>query len=375
MPKPNIVHLTSVHPPRDVRIQKECQTLAQAGYKVSLIVPTEMDEMVGSVQVCAVPKPKDRIDRIVNTIRYIYKRAKKIDADIYHIHDSELLPLAQLLSFKKANLIIYDMHENVSGAVIHKEWLPPITRWPISFMFRFIEHPLIYGLNVIFAEASYCKLYPWVNNCETILNMPMVDRLLQVKELKYVNPTLGYIGAVGHLRGSLVTLEALDILKKKNKDVHWECLGPLSKEHHKELASRIASYGLEKVNIRGYTLPEKGWPIIARCHIGMALLKETSNSIESYPTKMFEYMALGLPVVTSHFPLYHRVIETERCGLCVDPENPKAIAQAISWLLDNPAEARAMGERGRKAVVEKYNWDSQGCKLLAFYESLLKQNK
>ena len=368
------VHLTSVHPPRDTRIQKECQTLAKAGYEVTLIVPTGRNEVVGDIRISAVPKPRHRAERMTLTAWRVYHKARGLDADLYHIHDPELLPWAQLLRSSGAS-VIYDMHENVPGSVTIKQWLPSCTRSAISNFLKVIERPLVVRLDVIFAEASYRNLYPRAKSTETILNMPMADRLVKIHGQKYTNPTLGYMGAVGPVRGSLVILEALRRLKQRGENVHWECLGPLSTEHRSEMDSRVAAYGLENVSIRGYALPDEGWPIIARCHIGMAVLKATPNSVESYPTKMFEYMALGMPVVVSDFPLYRQVVEGSRCGLCVDPENPAAIAEAISWLLDRPAEAQAMGKRGQQAVLEQYNWDSQAHKLLAFYNSLLKRSR
>ena len=110
---------------------------------------------------------------------------------------------------------------------------------------------------------------------------------------------------------------------------------------------------------------------MARCHIGLAMLEPVPNYLESYPTKLFEYMALGLPVVTSNFPLYREIVERVGCGICVDPRDPVAIAGGMRRLLENPAEASDMGMRGRKAVRERFNWDTEAQKLIAFYALLL----
>jgi glycosyltransferase involved in cell wall biosynthesis len=64
-------------------------------------------------------------------------------------------------------------------------------------------------------------------------------------------------------------------------------------------------------------------------------------------------------------------VEEAQCGLLVDPLNPKAIAEAIQWLLEHPAEAEGMGERGQKAVRERYKWDMEAKNLLTLYETLL----
>jgi glycosyltransferase involved in cell wall biosynthesis len=103
---------------------------------------------------------------------------------------------------------------------------------------------------------------------------------------------------------------------------------------------------------------------------GLVTLHPVINYLDSLPVKMFEYMAAGLPVIASDFPLWKSIIEENQCGLCVDPLDPKAIADAIDYLVNHPTEAEQMGRNGQKAVQEKYNWGIEEQKLLAFYRTL-----
>jgi hypothetical protein len=89
---------------------------------------------------------------------------------------------------------------------------------------------------------------------------------------------------------------------------------------------------------------------------------------------MFEYMAAGIPVICSDFPLWRGIIEENRCGICVDPLNHKEIAAAIQYIFDHPEEARWMGENGCKDVMEKYNWETERQKLMTLYESLIEHH-
>ena len=101
------------------------------------------------------------------------------------------------------------------------------------------------------------------------------------------------------------------------------------------------------------------------------LFHPTANHVESQPNKLFEYLAAGLPVVASHFPLWREIIEGARCGLVVDPRDSGAIASAIDWLLAHPAEAEAMGARGREVVRQRLNWSQEEAALLECYARIL----
>ncbi|MNR34850.1 GDP-mannose-dependent alpha-(1-6)-phosphatidylinositol monomannoside mannosyltransferase [compost metagenome] len=111
--------------------------------------------------------------------------------------------------------------------------------------------------------------------------------------------------------------------------------------------------------------------IMSRSVAGVVTFLPAPNHIDAQPNKMFEYMSAGIPVIGSNFPLWKTIIEGNQCGVCVDPADPVEIAAAIDHLFIHQSEAREMGVRGRIAVLEKYNWDSEGAKLIALYQEIL----
>jgi glycosyltransferase involved in cell wall biosynthesis len=121
----------------------------------------------------------------------------------------------------------------------------------------------------------------------------------------------------------------------------------------------------------GYADQRDAFPYATGATAGLALLKPVGDYPDSYTTKLFEYMALGLPVITSNFPLYQAIVERYNCGFCISPENPKQIADALAYLIEYPKEAKAMGQRGRQAVEQFFNWDSEAQKLLNYYTLIL----
>jgi glycosyltransferase involved in cell wall biosynthesis len=126
------------------------------------------------------------------------------------------------------------------------------------------------------------------------------------------------------------------------------------------------------VEFTGYMVSKEAHPLVAKTHIGLAVVERIPNNTGSLLTKLFEYMALDMPLITSNFPLYKELIEGVGCGLCVAPEKPEELAEAIEYLLSHPEEATEMGKRGREAVKANYNWNTEAEKLLNLYKKLTK---
>ena len=110
--------------------------------------------------------------------------------------------------------------------------------------------------------------------------------------------------------------------------------------------------------------------LLARARVGLMLHHPQGNYLHGQPTKLFEYMSAGLPVLASDFPVCRRIIEPAGCGLLTDPLNPAAIAEALEWLLRHPAEAAVMGRNGQRAVAENYSWERESERLIATYAEL-----
>jgi glycosyltransferase involved in cell wall biosynthesis len=96
--------------------------------------------------------------------------------------------------------------------------------------------------------------------------------------------------------------------------------------------------------------------------------------VRALPTKLFEYLALGLPVIASDFPAWRDIVERHACGICVNPEDPRAIAAAIEYLHDNPEERARLGANARAASAA-YTWSRDAPALVALYEEILREQQ
>ena len=124
------------------------------------------------------------------------------------------------------------------------------------------------------------------------------------------------------------------------------------------------------VTFEGWVARGQVAAILADGRAGLVVLKPVPHEMVTLPIKLFEYMAAGMPVIASDFPLWREIVEQAQCGLLVNPTQVEDLVKAMQWILDDPAEAQAMGARGRRAVVETYNWDFEAVKLIDCYRAI-----
>lgn len=365
-----IVHLTTVHPPFDIRIfHKEAKTLVKAGYDVTLIVQHDRDEVVDGVRIMALARPRNRFTRIFGLAWRAFQLALRQQADIYHFHDPELLPVGVLFKLFTKGKVIYDVHEDVPAQILTKDWIPAILRQPSAWLFgRWEKLAARFFDTVVVATEGIAEKFP-KHNPIVIHNYPNLEMLPNVTRDPAIQNemVLIYVGGISRLRGAVEMVDALACLSYID-NLLLDLIGrfePASLE-----AELQKMQGYERVRFLGWLQPEEVYKYLARATVGLVCLRPEPRYSISLPVKLFEYMAAGLPVIASNFPLWKEIVEGNECGITVDPLNPKEIAQAIEYLLNHPEERLRMGENGRQAVLEKYNWETEGKKLLALYKEL-----
>ena len=159
------------------------------------------------------------------------------------------------------------------------------------------------------------------------------------------------------------------ISRVSNPEVRLRLAGRFALEENRRQAEAMP--GWNNVDFVGWTSREGIASILADARAGLLVLKPVEHEMVTLPIKLFEYMAAGIPVIASDFPVWRKIIEGAGCGLLVDPDDTDAIVAAMDWIIDNPEKAQAMGDRGRRAVVEQLNWDAEAKTLTDFYRERL----
>jgi glycosyltransferase involved in cell wall biosynthesis len=367
--KKKVVHFSSAHPCFDVRIFiKECRTLAQAGYDVALIVCHNKDEVVDGIKIKSVLKPKNRQERMLKTVLDIYSAALEEDADLYHFHDPELIPVGIMLSLK-GKKVIYDVHEDLPRQIMTKPWINPLLRRFVSICSETVENVGVHFFDgVVAVTPTIAERFP-EHKTVVVHNYPILGELKAVEAVPYCKrpPAVVYVGGITMIRGIKEMIKAVGLIPE-DIAVNLVLAGSITEQD----VQKAVSSADRRVNFIGWQSREQVAKLLGRARVGLVLFHPAPNHVNAMPNKLFEYMSAGLPVIASDFPLWRKIIDDIGCGLLVDPLDPKKIADAVQWILEHPAESEDMGKRGQEAVYERYNWDQEAEKLLSFYDEILK---
>lgn len=360
-----IAHLTSVHSRYDTRIfQKMCRSLAFHDHNVTLVVADGGgDELRDGVEIVDVGASSGRLGRMTVAPGRIYDRARRTRADLYHLHDPELLPIGLKLKREGAR-VVFDSHEDYPSAIAYKPYIPGPVRPAVAKIAGIYERHACKRLDGVVSATPFIrdKFLRMGARTVDINNYPMPDELAFSVSTNRKSTEVCYVGSVTMTRGVREIVKALEHVRS---DVRLNLAGSLPDAHW--LDQLRTTSGWLHVNASGFLDRSGVRAILAKSMAGLVTLHPTPAYQMALPVKMFEYMSAGLPVIASNFPLWREIIEGNDCGLCVNPLDPSTIAAAIDQLATDPERARRMGANGRRAVLERYNWGTEERKLLDFY--------
>jgi glycosyltransferase involved in cell wall biosynthesis len=368
-----VVHIASTHSPLDVRIfEKECRSLARTGYEVHFVVPGPPEAERDHVFFHDLAKPAGglRPFRIFRRLFAAYRAAKSASGAIYHFHECELIPVGCALKLSGAK-VIYDVHEHYPFEAFSANKGRPLRAVTLSLAWTLLEMAARVSLDGFVAATPYiagrfpARRTVLVQNFPILADFrPATGTAMQRGESTY----LAYIGGISPIRGIREIVAALGLLPA-DSPVRLRLLGNFSSgDFERELRS---TPGWSRVDYLGFLPRGEAARQLQECAAGLVLYLPERDHVDAQPNKLFEYMAAGLPIIASNFPLWREYVEGRRCGIVVDPTNPRAILRAIERLLADPVDAAEMGARGRRAAETMLNWAAEEGKLLALYHRLV----
>ncbi len=370
--------LSSVHIALDNRVfYREARSLQQAGYQVTLVAVHPRNEVKDGVRIIGLP----RVPRWKRPLvwRTLYRHAVAVQADIYHFHDPELLLVAPFLRLRTGKPTVYDIHEVYADFIKVKDYMPAWLRYLLAWTFRWLE-PLLARLQsgLVFADDEIERSFAAIHRPKaTLLNFPAPELVAQAAAatagLEQRPPVVIHLGGHERNRGTRLMVAAFQQVVRQMPQARLLLVGhfvPPTLEQ--EVRADVTRRGLQdKVTIAGRVPFERIGDYLRQAAVGWVAWQPVPKNKKNIPTKLFEYMAYGLPIVSSDLPSTRPFIHDGENGYLVTADDPAAHAEAILELLRRPREAQTMGRRGQELVRTRWNWSEMEERLLDFYRELL----
>jgi glycosyltransferase involved in cell wall biosynthesis len=352
--------LSSVHSADDIRIvEKEARSLAALGHAVTVVArpPGPSDPSDIEFKLIDVPTVSRWKRPWVNG-RAAVELARSTSPDVVHFHDPELIPLALMLK-SQGCAVIYDVHEDVPADIYSKTWIPPLLRPIVARGAEMTERTTARRFDAIVAAtpAIADRFRRYDARVSVVRNSVRLDEFVKpTREMKRRRQAV-YIGRTSFDRGLAEMVKACAVVQ-----LPLVLAGGIGAEEADWL-EKISS----DVQYMGKLGRSEIADLLSKSMIGLSLLLPEPNYLHSLPTKLFEYMAAGLPVITSDLPTSKEIVEAAGCGFSVSLDDPKALTDKLSMLLSNPGHAIELGLAGRAAVSRDYNWGHDAAELKNLY--------
>lgn len=347
--KPTVLVVTTVHWPDDTRIRERLLRSLQSDFVVRYATRA--------------PGPTDRTGlEWVELAGGRFRRnlaatglSLRSKWDVLVIHDPELVPSALLASLVTRRPVVMDVHEDIPATAFTRSWVPDPLRGIIAAAMRLVLRLAEKRLQLTLAEPGYQALFR--DEHSVFPNYPDTS--------EYPAPAPGddsvvYLGDVTSQRGAAVAVEAARIHGRRMVFV-----GRVADQLRSGLKAILPDR--RQVEFLGQLPNPQALQRVRTAGVGISPLLDLPNYRESMPTKILEYLALGVPVVATDLPGTRRLVTDLDAVELVPPGDAAALAAAVEMALD-PAR-RAAAARQATTIRERYRWP--GDEVARFYRSLV----
>ena len=370
--------ISTVHNALDNRIfYKEALSLEKAGFEVSLIAVHDKPDTLHGISILPLPRlSRSRRPKLWWKVIHL---ALSNRADIFHIHDPELLLVSPLIRLLTRKPVIYDIHEANADFIETKEDIPNTLRQILAWSFRWFE-PIMarFQSGLIFADDQVAKIFAHVNLPKTTLfNFPersfLDNAFVLSQQSQGHQPIVLHLGGQKRFRGTDLMLDSFQQVLEAIPQAQLVLVGPFSP------ASLESEFRLEvdrrnmtgSITITGQVPFVEVSKYLVQASVGWIPWLPVAKNLKNIPTKLFEYQAFAIPVVSSDLPSTQPFIEHRKTGLLVTADDPSAHANAIIELLTHQEYASVLGKNGQEAVREHYCWSDMEPRLLGLYQRIL----
>lgn len=350
-----VLVMTIVHHPLDTRILvRQIAALVDAGHAVTYAAPFSTYGVEPPVDVTAVDLPRSVGRRRLGALRAARQLLRQTagDYDVILIHDVELVMAAASV---RGTPVVWDVHEDTAAAVTYKGWIPPALVRVAAGGVRVLEGWAERRFELLLAEAAYSERFR--RSHPVVPNSTIVEGDA---------PTPGpgravCVSTLTRARGALDLIEVGRMLRPQG--IVLDVVGPASSDVEVQL--RRADLDGD-VRWHGRLPHSQAVERMRGATTGLSLLHNEHNYRHSHPTKVFEYFAMGIPVVATPLPLVVNLLNRLDAGIIVPFCHPAAAAAAVIELHQDEERRLLLGNNGREAVLANHNWADDAKPFVAF---------
>lgn len=354
-----VLVITVVHDPEDARIRyRQIPALREAGHTITYAAPFRAFGRTAPTGVHGIDLPRATGRRRIFAIRAARRLIRKVgpSADVILLHDPDLLLAAAGLGAGVAP-IVWDVHEDTAAALSMRSWVPPLLRRPLAWAVRLAERLAERRFHLLLAEHSYQQRFRKEH--------PVVPNSVQVPSNRPQPPgrdRVVYLGKISRARGG----EEMIALARAVPELTFQLIGPAEATLRPQLTAAHRAGELEWFDF----LPNaQALEKLPGALAGLALLHNEPNYARSLPTKLAEYMAHGLPVVSTPNETAAALVERSGGGEVVPFGDVPAAAAALRRLAADEDYRAACAASSYDYVAEHVNWNRDAFRFVRALES------
>ena len=371
-----IVFLQSSHAAHHPRHHyRFAATLAASGYDVVTVAQPDLaDGHRDAVPVRYLPRRRGRLARMLSGPLTVARALRERPA-VLAVVSLDLLPWAVAARALRHNLaVVYDSNEQYDLYVEIKDWLPRRVRRPAARLVRTLEPRLGARLDAVTTAvpATHEKFRRAGARSVLIRNLPPSQLLEDPGRREPFAYDVLVGGSLPPPQLPLLADSAAALRERLGRPVRWV----VAARHFSDRdAARLGALLAERALQDDVTLLrdrpfDEVRTLAAASAVAFAPYPGDPHYLVALPIRLFEYMAWGVPFVTSRLPAFEATLDGAVVGRLVPPGDTDAYAAALADLLTAPAAAAALGERGRRLVRERLNWESEAGRLVALYDAV-----
>ncbi len=367
----SVLVVTVVHHPDDARIRhRQIASLLEAGWQVTYAAPFGaygLTMPVGTAGLLPLQLPRatgrDRLGALRAARRLLTERAR--EHDVVLLHDPELL-----LATIAADLppVVWDVHEDTAAALQVRPWVPDPLRRPAAWAVRRLERWAEGRMPLLLADHEYAARFredhPVVPNTTRVPSEPLPAAITGQDGVQRVV----YLGSLTMERGAAELVELGARLRARTDgSVTVHVIGPA----HGPAADLLERAHRDRSVVwHGFVPSDRALPMLDGALAGLSLLHDEANFRPSMPTKVIDYLAHGVPAISTPLPVPAKLLQRSGAGILVPFRDVPATLEAVLSLHRDVDRARAIGRVGHAVAAAEFDWDIEAPKFITALERI-----